>query len=226
MATKVMLNAEPRSERGKEAARVMRREGYVPAVIYGAGEETRACKVETKQLEKLLTTTNYENTLIDLKTAEGEQRVLIREVQFHPFKPEVLHVDFLAVRKGEKIRLDVPVRLLGSSVGVKEGGILEHHKHDVAVRCAPAAIPEALEFDISALDIGETVSVGDLTAPEGVELLDDPSTAICSVVPPTVHVVEEEAELAAAELEEGEEPEPEVVGRGKTEVEEASEGEG
>ncbi len=227
MATKITLDAEPRSETGKEAARALRRQGFVPAVIYGHGEETQVCKIETKQLERLLTSTSYESTLIDLKTEAGSKSVLIREVQFHPFKPQVLHVDFLAVRKGERIRLEVPILLVGEAPGVKEGGILERHRHEAAVRCAPAAIPDALELDVSELNIGDSLTVAELRAPEDVELLDDPSTTICSVVPPTVVTVEEEEEeVAEEELVEGEAPEPELVGRGKPGEEEASEEEG
>lgn len=222
MTTKVSLKVETRSDTGKEAARSLRRQGFVPAVIYGHGEETLACMVEKKQLERLLTTTAYESTLIDLMTDNGEKRVLIREVQFHPFKPQVLHVDFLTVRKGEKIRLEVPIRLTGEAPGVKEGGILERLRHEVSIRCAPAAIPEALELDISELAIGDSLTVGDLTAPEGVEFLDDASATICSIVPPTVVQVEEE-EVPEEEVEEveGEAAEPEVVGRGKPAEEEA-----
>ncbi len=227
MTTRMTLTAEPRSETGKEAARSLRRQGYIPAVIYGHGEETLTCKVAAQQLERLLTsTTSYESTLIDLKTEAGNKRVLIREVQFHPFKPQVLHVDFLAVHKGEKIRLEVPIHIVGTAPGVKEGGILERLRHEISIRCAPASIPEALELDISSLEIGDTLTVGDLEAPAGVELLDDPSTAICSVVPPTVHKVEEEVEAEVAPEAEEEVPEPEVVGRGKPAEEEAAEEEG
>ncbi len=221
MATKVSLKVETRGDTGKEAARSLRRRGFVPAVIYGHGEETQMCMVETKQLEMLLTTTAYESTLIDLVTDDGEKRVLIREVQFHPFKPQVLHIDFLAVRKGEKIRLDVPVRLIGEALGVKEGGILERLRHEVSIRCAPAAIPEALELEISELNIGDSLTVRDLVAPEGVELLDDASTTICSIVPPTVVQVEEEAVPEEEAEVEGEAAEPEVVGRGKPSEEKA-----
>jgi large subunit ribosomal protein L25 len=214
------LEAEPRAERGKGAARSLRRQGYVPAVVYGHGEETRACKVKTKELERVLTAGPYESTLIDLKLADGgSKQVLIREVQVHPYRPEVLHVDFLAVRRGERVRLEVPVRLTGVAPGVKEGGIIEHLRHEVEIRCVPDAIPEALEADISTLGIGDTVTVADLTVPEGVEVLTDRAAVIASIVAPSVHKVEEEeVEVAAAEAEE--EVEPEVVGRGKAAGEE------
>ena len=216
MTNRVTLQAELRVETGKGAARALRRSGSVPGVIYGHGEETRACKVETKELEQLLTSVSYENTLIELKLDNGDtSRVLIREVQFHPYRRQILHVDFLAVHKGEKVRLAVPVRVVGSAPGVKEGGIMEHLRHEVEVRCTPAEIPEALELDVSEMDIGSTLSVADLAVPEGVEVMDDPAAALTSVVPPTVHKVEEEEVVEEVEVAAEEGVEPEVVGRGK-----------
>lgn len=220
---KVKLDAQLRTETGKGAARSLRREGWVPAVLYGYGEETRACQVETKEMEKLIQSGAYESTLIDLNLQNGEtSRVLIREVQIHPYRPEVLHVDFLAVHKGEKVRLDVPIRLLGVAPGVKEGGIMEHLRHEVEVRCDPDEIPEALEFDISQMDIGDSVTVGQLGVPAGVEILEDLDSTVAAVVPPSVHKVEEEEvpEEEALLAEEEEEAEPEVVGRGKAKDEE------
>jgi len=220
MATQVTLSAQLRNDTGKGAARTLRRAGLVPAVIYGHGEETRACSVNTKELEKLITSGSHESTLIDLKVEGGKtQPVLIREVQIHPYRPEVLHVDFLAVRKGEKVKLEVPVRFLGVAPGVKEGGIMEHLRHEVEVRCIPSKIPEALEFDISELGIGDGVTVADLTVPAGVEVLTESDATIAAVVPPTVHKVEEPVEEVEGALAE-EEAEPELVGRGKPAEEE------
>jgi large subunit ribosomal protein L25 len=226
MSTNVTLEAKLRTETGKGAARTIRRDGYIPAVVYGHGAETRACKIPTKDFERLVATGSHESTLIDLKMDDGDlASVLVREVQIHPYRAEILHVDFLAVRKGEKVKLDVPVRLLGIAPGVKEGGIMEHLRHDVEIRCVPAKIPEALEFDITEMDIGDNLTVADLEAPEGVEILDDPGTTIASIVPPAVLKVEEEVE--EVEAVEGEEPaEPELVGRGKTAEDEAAEEEG
>ena len=222
MSTNVMLEAQLRSERGKGAARALRRAGYVPGIIYGHGEEARACKVNAKELEKLVSLGAYESTLIDLKLDDGgTSSVLIREVQIHPYRSQVLHVDFLAVRKGEKVKLEVSVRIVGAAPGVKEGGIMEHLRHEVEIRTIPSQIPEALELDISSMEIGDQLTAGDLKVPEGVEVLTSPASTIVSVVPPTVHKVEEEVEAVEAEVPE-EAPEPELVGRGKP-AEEAAE---
>lgn len=220
--SKATLDVQLRSETGKGAARTLRRAGYIPAVIYGHGETTRACKVDKKELERLLSSIAHESTLIELKLDNGDtSRVLIRELQVHPYRPEVLHVDFLAVHKGEKVRLEVPVQLRGVAPGVKEGGVLEHLRHEVEIRCDPDAIPEALELDISALGIGDTLTIGDLKVAVGVEILVESSASIVAVVPPTVH--KEEEEVVVAEVPAEEEAEPELVGRGKAAEEEAPE---
>lgn len=228
MSTNVTLEAQLRSETGKGAARAFRRSGSVPAVIYGHGEETKSCLVNTKELTRLVAAGAYESTLIDLKLDDGKtQSVLIRDVQVHPYRSELLHVDFLAVRKGEKVRLEVPVRFTGVAPGVKEGGIMEHLRHDVEIRCIPSKIPEALEFDISEMGIGDSVTVADLMVPKDVEILSDDAAVIAAIVPPAVLKVEEEVEAEELEAAE-EEVEPEVIGRGKPaeEAQEASEGEG
>ena len=228
MAAKITLDAQLRGETGKGAARTLRRNGFIPGVIYGHGEETRICKVDKKQLERILTLGSYEGTLIELKLDDGATpRVIIREVQTHPYRAQVLHVDFLAVHKGEKVKLAVRVNLLGVAPGVKEGGIMEHLRHEIEIRCDPELIPESLEADISGMEIGDTLTVGDFAVPKGVELLTDPATAISSIVPPTVHKVEEEvvAEEAEEAVEEAGE-DVEAADRAKpAEAEGASEGE-
>lgn len=225
MTTRVTLKATARTETGKGAARQLRRQGFIPGVIYGHGEETRPCQVDRKQVEKLLMAGSHESTVIDLKLEGGStSSVLIREVQVHPYRSEVLHIDFLAVRKGEKVKLEVPVRLVGVALGVKEGGIMEHLRHDVEVRCIPSKIPEALELEISHLDVGDSVTVGDLRVPEDVEILTDAAATIASVVPPAVLKVEEAVEEVEEEgVAEEAEAEPEVVGRGRPAEEEATE---
>lgn len=210
MADRVSLKVEPREMTGKGAARSLRREGFVPGVIYGHGRETQECKVDTTEIEKVLTSISWENTIIDLKLDGGATPVLIREVQIHPFKPEVLHVDFLVIRKGEKLRVEVPIRLVGHAPGVEEGGIMEQPRHEVEIRCDPDAIPEVLELDVSGLEVGDSLSIGDLVVPPGVEILDEPERTICAVVPPTKveepePVEAEEVELEAVIGEEGEE---------------------
>ena len=220
----VTLSAQLRTGSGKGAARAMRRAGFVPGIIYGHGEETRACKVDAKELERLVTSVAFESTIIDLKLDDGDiPQVLIREIQIHPYRSELLHVDFLAIRKGEKVKLSVPVQITGVAPGVKEGGIMEHLRHEVEIRTIPSKIPDLLELDSSEMGIGDQLTVADIVVSDDVEILTDLSAAIAQVVPPTVHKVEEEeVEEVEGEVEEGAE-EPELVGRGKAEEETAEE---
>jgi large subunit ribosomal protein L25 len=206
------LTVAPRSERGKNAARALRRSGRVPAVMYGHGEETREISVDALELERLLSSISVENTLIDLRLDGGATaRALIREVQWHPFKPIVLHVDFLQIHAGEAIKLDVPVRLLGPPIGVREhGGVLQQSLHELHVECLPRHIPEVVEVDVAGLEIGDAIYVRDIQLPN-VTILNDVDLAICSVTGPTVAALPEEPEV---EEEEGVgEVEPELIRR-------------
>jgi large subunit ribosomal protein L25 len=188
------LRAEPRSERGKGAARQLRRTGRVPAVLYGHGEDPRELSVDGHELEKLLAHISVENTLIDLSIGGAETtQALIREVQTHPFRPEVLHLDLFHVHAGEKLRLQVPVRLAGSAAGVRNGGVLDQVLYDLEVECLPRDIPDAAEVDVSGLEIGDAVRVRDVSLPR-VKILNDPDLPVVSVLQPTVAALPETPE--------------------------------
>jgi large subunit ribosomal protein L25 len=199
------LRATRREGGGKGLARKLRGTGKVPAVLYGHGDRTEALAVDAHELDLLLHHVNPENTLIGLEIDGRRTDVLIREIQKHPYRPEFLHVDFLQVHGDEAIKLDVPVRLTGVPVGVKEhGGVLDQVIYDLHVECLPGNIPEAADIDISGLNIGESVRVGDLNIPN-VTVLMDADLPIASVLAARVH---EEDEAAAAT---GTAPEPEVL---------------
>lgn len=217
MTEAASLKAELRKEKGKGAARRMRRDGRIPAVIYGRGEDTRELSVDAHDFEVLMRHVSLDNTLIDLdiKGKRGKIKALVGEVQTHPFKPEVLHVDFLMIHAGEKVHVQVPVRLEGNPAGVKEGGVLQHVLHDLELNCAAEAIPEAILVDVSALEIGDSIHVYDLDLPEGVEIEIDESRTVALVAAPRIIEEPEEEE----ELEEA--LEPELIGR----EEEGAEGE-
>ena len=217
------IHAQPRDGVGKGPARSLRRNGLIPAVVYGHGLDPQPLAVPTHDLEKVLQSISWENTLVNLHVgANAPAAVLIRDVQFHPFKPEILHVDFMQIRAGEKIEVEVPVELIGTPPGVKAGGVLEQQLHSVSVWCDPSRIPEKVDVDVSTLEIGDSLHVSDLRIPE-VEILTEATTTLAVVVPPAVLKVEE---AEAAEVAE-EEAEPEVVGRGRRAEEgEAEEEEG
>jgi large subunit ribosomal protein L25 len=193
------LNAQAREGHGKGAARRLRREGRVPVVVYGHGDQTRSLSVQALDLEKLLHTISVENTVVTLAVAGGGSAdVLIRDVQTHPVKANVIHVDFIQVHADEPIKLHVPIRLVGTPVGVRDdGGALDQELHELEVECLPRDIPEVAELDVSALGIGDSVRVRDVELPR-VTILNDRDAAIATVHQPKVHSLEAEGEGDAA----------------------------
>jgi large subunit ribosomal protein L25 len=184
---KSTLHATRREGGGKGVARKLRGGGRVPAVLYGHGDRTESLAVDAHELELLLHHVNPENTLIGLEIDGGTRAdVLIREIQRHPWRPEVQHVDFLLVHGDETLKLDIPVRLIGTPAGVRdEGGVLDQVLYDLHVECLPGNIPEAAEVDISGLAIGESVRVADISIPN-VTILMDGELPVASVLAPRV----------------------------------------
>ncbi|MGH7474816.1 MAG: 50S ribosomal protein L25/general stress protein Ctc [Longimicrobiales bacterium] len=215
MANTATLQATLREERGKGGARRLRRAGRVPAVIYGHGEETRALSLDAHELEVLFSHISIENTIIELavdgaKTRKAAPlRALVREVQRHPYRGEVIHVDFYQLHAGEKVDVEVPIHVKGTAAGVKLGGLLQQSMHDLSIRCLPEDIPAAIEVDVSALEIGDSIHVSELAVPEGVEVEVDLERTVCSVLAPTVVAVEEPVPTAEEGV--GGEVEPELV---------------
>lgn len=205
------LNAMKREGSGKGVARKLRQAGRVPAVLYGKDMEPVPLSIDAMEAGHLFAAISVENTIIELHV-EGEKsshQTLVREIQAHPFKKELVHVDFYRLQKGVAVDVDVPVELEGTPVGVKSfGGILEQLVHEVPVRCMPHLIPEVIKVDVSALELDQSVKVAELTLPEGVEVLLDEARLVCIVAAPrgTAEEVAAEAAAAAAEA-----PEPEVI---------------
>ena len=199
------LNAQSRTGSGKGDARKLRAAGRVPVVVYGHGDANQSLSVDALELEKLLSRISVENTIIDVAVEGGSTtRALIREVQMHPFKPEVLHLDMLQVHADEPIRLHVPVRVVGTPDGVRNGGgVMDQVLYDLDVQCLPRDIPDAIEVDVSNLGVGESARVHDLTAPAGVTILNDGELPVVSVLAPTVPSLEVEG----AAVETGTQPE-------------------
>jgi len=198
MAANVSLTANTRGDGGKGVARKLRGTGRVPAVLYGHGDKSRSLSVDSHELEKLMGRISVENTIVRLDIeGEGPQDVLIRDVQMHPYKPEVLHVDFFHLHAGETIHLRIPVRLNGTPVGVRDhDGVLDQVIYDLEVECLPGNIPDVIEIDVSGLEIGQSARVADVSLPN-VKVLQDGDLPIASVVAPTKATVEDEAEDAA-----------------------------
>jgi large subunit ribosomal protein L25 len=208
------LNATPRSNVGKGAARSLRREGKIPAVIYGHARKPQPLAIDQRELDRLLSHIAAESTVIELSFDGSTSRTLIREIQRHPFKPQILHVDFQELVAGEKVTVDVPIILGGVPEGVRaEGGILDQTMRELSIHVDPANIPNHIDVDVTALRIGDSVHVSDLSLPEGVEVLDEEDATICVVSAPRAVVEEVPAEVAP----EGVVEEPEVIGKGKEE---------
>jgi large subunit ribosomal protein L25 len=212
----VELNAKARKATGKGAARKARAAGNIPAVLYGPGEEPLALEIQGPEFMRIYHGGHGENVLVDLKVdATESKKVLFREVQRDPVTESVLHVDFYHVSLTKLIKVNVPVHLEGTPVGVKvDNGVLQFVMREVEIECLPTDIPEHLTLDVSGLQIHQAVHVSDLPS-EKWTYLDDPSRTVASVIPPVVskESVAEDAAAEAATLasEEGSK-EPERIG--------------
>jgi large subunit ribosomal protein L25 len=195
------LTAERRTAAGKRPAGRLRREGLVPAVVYGLNEENVPVTVSSRELSHILSGPSGVNTIITLKLDGKEQLALARQIQRNPMKGSLVHVDFIRIRADQAIQADVPVHLVGDAEGVSRGGVLEQMIHAVTVEAKPGDVPPSLEIDISALEIGDSVHVSDLTIPAGVTLRNEPEDLVAHISAPRVV---EEAEEAAEGVEEGE----------------------
>ena len=218
MAT-AQLSASTRDSVGKGAARTLRSAGQIPAVIYGHAREPMSLAVPAREVEKLLERVSAESTVIELNLAGGVARTLIREIQRHPFKKQILHIDFQELVAGEKVSVNVPIVLTGTPEGVRvSGGILSQVMSELTILVDPVNIPRRIEADVTHVLIGHSIHVSDLKVPEGVEVLDETDATIAVVSAPKV-----EAEPVA--VAEGAEPgaEPELIR--KTKDDEEGEGE-
>lgn len=216
------LTATPRADTGKGVARKLRFAGRIPAVIYGHAITSRPLSIDTHELELLLEKVYYRTTVFELDIDGAKSNALIREIQRHPYKKEILHVDFQELVAGEKVTVKVPLAFVGASIGVKEGGIIDQIMHDLSIRVDPMQIPGRIEIDVTSLAIGKSIHVGDVTVPDGVEVLDDEDATICTCAAPKEEKVEEPVDGALAPAV----AEPEVLSKGKKDEEGAEGAEG
>jgi len=211
------LSATPRDGVGTGNARKLRQSGQVPAIIYGHGREPQSLAVNTRDVEKLLSSISAASTVIELNVDGKTARTLIREIQRHPFKRSIVHVDFQELVAGEKVTVSVPLRFVGTADGVRNsGGILEETMHQVHIRVDPSIIPDHIDVDVTPLTIGHSFHIRDLTLPEGVSILDDAGATVCvCVAPKTVTETAPGAEAEGAST-----AEPELIRKAKAEGEE------
>jgi large subunit ribosomal protein L25 len=216
---KLILKATMREDAGKSACKHLRKVGQIPAIVYKGGKEGLKVHVDTKALWHVMHTEAGENAIITMDISGGdknlEKTVIVSEIQADPVNDKFLHVDFHEISLKEKLKVSVPLVMKGEAVGVKEEeGILTQLEWEIEVECLPTAIPENLSVNVEELHVGDAIHVSDITAPEGVVIIDDPEKTVVSV-----HLPKAEVEEAAPE-EEGEgEGEPEVIKKGKKEEE-------
>lgn len=169
------LDAEFREDQGKGASRRLRHLGKVPAILYGGKRDARALLVNHTKLAQLMDDERFYSTILALKVGSQQQAAVLKDVQRHPFKNQIMHIDFQRVLEDEKIKMRVPLHFKGGaeSKGVKEqGGVLGHVRNDVEVACLPKDLPEFVEVDVSGLEINQVIKLSDLKLPAGVEIVD------------------------------------------------------
>jgi len=212
---RITLHAERRDKTGKGIARSLRRDGVVPAVLYKGGGSI-PIKINGKELTNFMRATAGEQVMVDLEFSDGEKRLaLMKEYQVDPLKGELLHTDFFEVSLTEEIKVTVHVTTTGEPIGVKrDGGLLQYGTREIEIQCLPDRIPGHIEVDVSGLETGKAIHVGNLSLGEGIKVLTDPGELIATVTAP---VVEEKVEAEAAVAPEV--AEPEVIKKGKKEEE-------
>lgn len=188
MADVITIEAEARERLGKGASRAARRSGFVPAVIYGDKKEPESIQIKLNEVVRLLNRGGFMSHTYDVKVGGKKTTVLPRDLQLHPVTDIPMHIDFLRLGKGSTITLAVPVHVVGEEVapGIKRGGVINHTRHDVELNVPADAIPEAIEVDISKLDLNDAIKISDITLPEGATpAITDRDFTILAIVAPS-----------------------------------------
>lgn len=193
--------------RGKENLRILREQGIVPGIVYGRNTASLRIKFPRKALEKIMA--GGRNTMIEVELGDRTETVMVRELQRHPVKGEIEHVDFYRISLQETMELEVPIVLIGEAAGVKEGGILTPGLRLLTVECLPTQVPTKIEADVSGLEIGDKLTVADLKIPAEVKLLTETDEVVATVsaarvvveevAPPAAEPEQEEASVEAGE---------------------------
>jgi large subunit ribosomal protein L25 len=206
MKTSFELVAEFRETQGKGASRRLRHEGKVPAILYGGHADARTLTLSHQKLLIMLDNERFYSTILSLKVGDQTQAAILKDVQRHPFKNAIMHIDFQRVQEDEKIRISIPLHFTGAAVspGVKsQGGIVSHMRNDTEVTCLPKDLPEFIEVDISGLSINESIHLSQLKVPEGVTLVDlaKDDAAVVAIHSPRAEEPEPTAAAGAAPAE-------------------------
>lgn len=212
---KFVLNVMKRKKRGKGVARQLRNEGYIPCIIYKGGQ-SEPVQITFKEILPFMNIATREKLFVTLKFEDGEKQAILQDYQVDPITGKLLHVDFMEVSATEKIRVTVPVVLIGEPIGVKQDkGVLQHGISEIEIEAIPEKIPGHIEVDVSELEVGDSIHVRDIKFEEGIKVLSDADEVIA-----TLTVEAEEIEIAPSTAET---VEPEVIKKGKKAKEEEQE---
>lgn len=224
----IILEAQKRQDIGKGKVGRLRKKAFIPAVVYGEGKESLSIQVTSRDVSNIIGAHRGESFVLKLKIKDGdklqEKAVLIKEIQHHPVKDGIIHIDFNEISLTKTIRVKVPLVAKGESIGVKQdGGVLDHILWELEVECLPTQIPKAIEVDVSNLKIGDSLHIKDLIIPQGVKVLNDQDATVLAVAMPTKEeVAPPQEEAVAGEVK----AEPEVIKEKKEKPEEPSESTG
>ncbi|HYR26893.1 MAG TPA: 50S ribosomal protein L25 [Thermoanaerobaculia bacterium] len=205
------MEVSKRDTTGKEIAKKLRRDGKVPAVVYGGHRDPVAITVDRKSVSELIQKSEHgirSVFLLKMAGTDQQRHAMIKEVTIDPMTRKMTHIDFVRVVMDEKVKVTVPVHINGTAIGVKEGGLLDFQVRELHVECLPNAIPDSIEVDVTALGSHDYLRVKDVTAPEGVRIMDDPERVVVGVTHAKVEAAPEGTEAAAV-------AEPEVIKKGK-----------
>ncbi len=219
----ITVKAERREKRGKNSSRQIRREGKVPAILYGPNIDTVCLTMNKKDLFDILKLETGENTIFKVSFDSDKRDVMIKDLQVGPVSDEILHVDLIQIAMDKEIQVSVPILPTGDPVGVKnEGGFIDLITREVEIECLPKDIPDHIEVDISSLHLNQSIKVEDIVLPDRVKMISDPNTVLAIIEAPTKEEIVEEV---APEEEEviSEEEEPEVIRKEKEKEEEEKE---
>lgn len=204
----ILLEAQPRQDKGRSKTKKLRSGGFIPAVVYGEGKTSQSIQISSHTFLQLLHEKKLDNAIITLKIKEGKKHknvsCLIKDIQLHPVHENIIHIDFYEVSLTKAIKVNVPVVAKGEPVGVKQdGGSLEHILWEVEVECLPTDIPKQIQVDVSGLKIGDSIHVKDLPVPPNTKIINDPEATVISVAAP----MKEEAVVTSEEAAGPQEPE-------------------
>ncbi len=210
MENVITLKADPRNDVGKKIARQLRKQGRIPAIIYGEKKESLPISLLLSDVKAIMKSESGENTVLRIHREDVQVDAMLKEVQYDYLSDNIIHVDLLRIDLQKAVNVSVPVKVFGDPVGVKvEDGIFDFMTREIKIRCLPTQIPKEFKIDISGLHISDSTRAEDLEVAEGIKILSDPQTVICAVTSKAAveEVVEEEAEAAAEEEEKPEESE-------------------